>query len=322
MHKKLDKFINNSKKAKSKNMLFKYMKGRLLDQSLFNLRLKLISTHEKSIDERIVTYKVHQKLKREYQWYFEEKKVNTENIISKRDFNKTVWWCWLQGLSDAPTLSKVCLNSAKKYFSDYQFNIVTLNNIDKYISIPNSIMQKYKAGIIKSATFSDILRLMLLDEYGGVWLDSTVLCTNDKIKNIVENNPFFAFKNGLLENNQDIKLSSWFLSCSSGNLLIHDTKRLMIHYWENHDFTENYYLMHLLFTIVTEKYPQLWNDVPTYSNVPPHILVKELNSKFSQQLFEQLNSLSSVHKLNNHRSYDIGNTLYGFLVEIYGDGEK
>lgn len=320
MRKKLNKLIDNSKNAKEENMLAEYLKGRIINQSLFDLQLSLINVHDKAIDERIGTYKTHQWLKKEYRWYFNEK-WDDITLTSKSKFNKTVWWCWLQGLSNAPKLSKMCLKSAQEIFSDYKFNIVTLNNLDKYLEIPSNIMKKYKAGIIKPATFSDILRLMLLDKYGGVWIDSTVLCTNDRIKSVIEHNSCFAFKNGILENNDDIKISSWFLSCFPGDLLIHDTKRLMLNYWENHDFTENYYIMHLLFTLVTEKYPELWNSVPTYSNVPPHILVKELNASFSEQRFKQLDNFSSVHKLNNHQNYDTGNTLYSYLLKKYEEGK-
>lgn len=313
MYKKLDKLINNSKKAKNEGMLHEYLIGRIIDQNNFNFQLKLKNVHDTPIVERIDSYKVHQKLKKEYQWYFAEKKT----VETHKDFNKIVWWCWLQGLSEAPVLSKTCLNSARRMFSDYKFNIVTIDNLNNFIEIPEYIIKKYKAGIIKAATFSDIIRLMLLDKYGGLWLDATVLCTNDKIKRIVEETPCFVFKNGVLENNKDIKISSWFLSCCPGNLLVHDTKRLMLSYWKNHNFTESYYIMHLLFTLVTEKYPDLWENIPTYSNVPPHILVTELNSKFSERRFSELNNMSSVHKLNNHKKYLTHNTLYGFLLSKY-----
>lgn len=311
---KVNKLIQNSKKAKSQNMLSKYLIGRLISENCLKLKLKLKGIHDSAIFERIEVYKEHQNLKKEYQQYFKEKHFEEKSNCS---FSKVIWWCWLQGIDEAPLLSKMCLKSIKKFFPEYKINVVTLNNIDEYVEIPDYIIRKYNAGIIKAATFSDILRLMLLDSYGGIWIDSTVLCTNDKIKKIVESNPLFAFKNGILDHNNDIKISSWFLSCEPGNLLIHDTKELMLDYWKDHNYTENYYLMHLFFTLTTEKYPRLWRNVPTFDNVTPHILVTELNDKFSKKRFNQLRELCSVYKLNNHKNYKKDGTLYGFLLNKY-----
>ena len=66
MRKKLNKLIDNSKNAKEENMLAEYLKGRIINQSLFDLQLSLINVHDKAIDERIGTYKTHQWLKKEY----------------------------------------------------------------------------------------------------------------------------------------------------------------------------------------------------------------------------------------------------------------
>ena len=51
MRKKLNKLIDNSKNAKEENMLAEYLKGRIINQSLFDLQLSLINVHDKAIDE-------------------------------------------------------------------------------------------------------------------------------------------------------------------------------------------------------------------------------------------------------------------------------
>ena len=49
---------------------------------------------------------------------------------------------------------------------------------------------------------------------------------------------------------------------------------------------------------------------------------KELNNKFDSKRFEQLNEMSSFHKLNNHVTYEDNGTLYGYLKKQYLGSEK
>ena len=47
-----------------------------------------------------------------------------------------------------------------------------------YLDIPDFIWSKRKADIISRTFFSDIIRLALLYVYGGVWLDATILLSD------------------------------------------------------------------------------------------------------------------------------------------------
>jgi hypothetical protein len=86
---------------------------------------------------------------------------------------------WDQGWSTAPYIVKQCLKSWKKYNSrDYNIIELESSNIHKWISNKQVLetinrIKKYK-GITLS---SDLLRLNLLSNHGGFWIDSTILCT-------------------------------------------------------------------------------------------------------------------------------------------------
>lgn len=61
-----------------------------------------------------------------------------------KERTKIIWWCWLQGLDNAPKLCKACLNSIKKTFPDYTIKIITEKNILEYTNVPDYIIDKYK----------------------------------------------------------------------------------------------------------------------------------------------------------------------------------
>ncbi len=96
------------------------------------------------------------------------------------------WVCWWQGLDQAPELVKICVNSIRKNAGGHKVIILTEDNYKDYVDMPSWVEEKREKGIISRTHYSDILRLMLLAKYGGVWLDSTFFCTNDQIKKYFE----------------------------------------------------------------------------------------------------------------------------------------
>ena len=210
--------------------------------------------------------------------------------------SKVVWWCWLQGEELAPPLCKACLNSIRKNLPEYEIRIITSENMFKFVSFPQHIIDKFQKGIISFTHFSDILRTQLLIEHGGVWIDSTVFCTGYHTTFLSE--PFFAFQNWKFNMEEASVISSWFLSAEKGYPILKATQDLIFDYWKDHNKIINYYLFHLFFHLATTKYIDLWESVPRYSNIPPHILQFELFEPYSEKRFNNICKMSDFHKLS------------------------
>lgn len=100
-----------------------------------------------------------------------------------------IWWCWLQGIENAPSIVKAYFNSLMREFkgskvqegqglSDgYVIKVIDEKNWKEYVEHPDYIVKEWEKKQIPPALFSDLLRLELLIKYGGTWIDSTVLCT-------------------------------------------------------------------------------------------------------------------------------------------------
>lgn len=95
---------------------------------------------------------------------------------------KQIWICWFQGMENAPDLVKSCYKSVKREFPEYKITVLTAKSIQQYVTIPEEILYKWNKGIINNANFSDVLRVEILSKYGGIWLDATVYCTGNTIK--------------------------------------------------------------------------------------------------------------------------------------------
>ena len=91
-----------------------------------------------------------------------------------------IWVCWWQGRDSMPDIVKACYNSILMHAGNHPVILITGDNYHEYVTLPDCILQKWKAGNITLTHLSDILRMLLLKAHGGIWMDSTVLlpCKN------------------------------------------------------------------------------------------------------------------------------------------------
>ena len=111
----------------------------------------------------------------------DKKSISENNVcIPLKDecVNNTIWIFWWQGENATPLIVQRCINSIKRHSVGYNIVVITGNNIQDYITLPEKILSK--VGKTLSYThFSDLVRLALLSSYGGGWIDATLMLTKD-----------------------------------------------------------------------------------------------------------------------------------------------
>ena len=119
---------------------------------------------------------------------------------------KIIWIYWHQGLKNAPEVVKKCVLSWQEHNPSYEIRVLSDAEIKRYIDITLPVFQKSKKKSL--AAYSDVLRINLLHKYGGIWVDSTVMCLRPLREWLGdEMMDFFAFANP----GPDRMISSWFL---------------------------------------------------------------------------------------------------------------
>lgn len=169
-----------------------------------------------------------------------------------------------------------------------------LENFNRYASFPQYIVDKVNAKKISATHFSDLLRLELLINHGGIWIDSAVLSTDREDEYL--SYPLFVFQS-FMQNQSAHASSNWFIVSERGNPILRTTRDLLQRYWLDHDQLVNYFIFHALFKLATEKYPELWSAMPRFDNVSPHILQFEFFNRYDPKRFEQIKRMSHFHKL-------------------------
>lgn len=238
------------------------------------------------------------------------------NNWTKTKFPKIIWWCWLQGEDQAPRVTKTGLASLRRNLPDYDLRVLTWDNIKDYVDLPQVIYDKFAAGWIAGAHFSDILRLALLSKYGGFWVDSTVYCSDDRLVRNIEKKNMFMYQNLMTATSKTIKMSNWLIASKKDNPYLVEVSRMLIDYYSNSNFTEDYFVCHLLLTLFAEKYVDIWEDMDIYNNNNPHMLQYMMNKPYDEEMFNRIMVKSSFHKLNHHIELVDGDTFYHHLEEL------
>ena len=216
--------------------------------------------------------------------------------------SKKIWFCWLQGLENAPEVVKVCYNSLVhcEWFkvNGYEVIVIDENNWREYITLPDYIIRRREKKQIPPAHFSDLLRLELLIRYGGTWIDSTVLCTgiNNDNDNYLDAD-LFMFQYTQPGSSEWGGIGNWFISACTNNEVLIVLRDMLYAYWLEHDCVLNYYLFHLFFGMLREVFPEQIAAMP-YAYAPRSLaLVHHWGEPFDEAKWKRLTERVCFHKL-------------------------
>jgi len=236
-------------------------------------------------------------LRSEYMPVLLQKELEYSNDKLKRDEPRRVWFCWLQGLENAPELVRVCYDSLCKHITDREIVALTNENIAQYADLPEHVVKKHEKGIIPDAAFSDMVRLELLCKHGGTWIDATVLCTGgEDLKELLDAD-LFVFQQIRKGTTQFLGMSSWMVTSAANNSLLMVVRDMLYEYWRGKNCVLDYFLIHLFFNMMAERHPEVVVKMPRRNNRVPHCLQRRLAEPYDELWIRELKKHSAFHKL-------------------------
>lgn len=251
--------------------------------------------------------------------------VDHESLKRKNDKVNTselpIWVLWYQGIENAPDIVRKCSASIQKYSSSREVIFLDESNLYDYIELPQYIVKKKKQGTISLTHYSDIIRVCLLEKYGGTWIDATVLLTGGIPEDILQSS-FFAYPNIKGSETYDFHLfCSWFIHAQPQHPLISSIKKSLFEYWRNESDIIDYFLFHYIAYNIVYSNPLLlkeWLDeVPKIPQQLPKILMKKRNDKFNLKDFNCIITDSNIHKLSYKYRIVGKNSFLHYLLNIY-----
>jgi len=287
---------------KFRNSLFKIF----LELCIFdkNKRAKLKAQHAKKFLRKYIDY------------------VITVKNIPQKEYsgNNIIWQYWHQGKENAPELIQKCFESVKHQMPEYEQIILSFDTIKNYVDLPQRYYSLVEQGKMPIAHFSDILRTYLLADprWGGTWVDSTIYLTG-KIPDDIMNSKFCVLQKNPQTDNQENKMSCFFIHSRPDSVNINALKNFLDKYWAENDFVINYFFYEHASTMLSDLTPELkqeWDSMPYYDAEISGNLQKEMFKEFSEATWNKLISQTSIHKLSYKKFPEqiLKNSYYNYII--------
>lgn len=271
------------------------------------------------------------KFKEFIEYYFNTRllKFNLSPIQPELVNKKIIWQYWGQGVDKCPDIVTKCFKSVDEFKNDYQVIRLDDSNLFDYLNLPEFIYEKHKNKEFRPAFFSDLIRLALLDVYGGIWLDATILLT-DFIPGKIKNMDYFMYQRDHLASNKEMWIKydplyfDWdkkhkvnvlnsIIISKPKNIVIHTILDLLLNYWATQNQVPHYFFFQILYEeLITGKLIQFKCEI--IDDTLPHLLQTMLNDSFDQGNFKKIIEKSSIHKLRYKEDMS-SNTYYTYIMK-------
>lgn len=240
---------------------------------------------------------------------------------------RRIWVFWWTGEHDAPDIVKACIKSIRQNANGHEVILIDKDNIADYVSFPQYIEIKHNSGAISHAHYSDIVRLSLLAEYGGVWIDATVFISQPLPKYVFETD-FFSAKSVDVNAHyySHSRWTTYFLAGHSGFPLFRFVRNMLYEYWANANVAIDYLLFDYMIGLVyncSSKVRTVIDLLPDNNLIRGKLMSEiEKQTPYSEELFDELRTgetfLSKLSwRYGNPVAYVNGKlTNYGYLLSL------
>lgn len=223
---------------------------------------------------------------------------------------------WFQGEDKAPALVKACFRSMRRHLKQ-ELVVLDENTLFDWITLPEHIVRKWKEGKIPHTQFSDICRIELLFEHGGLWFDATDYVTAPVPQYIMDED-FFLFMAGNKIRGSYALIQSCFIRGRKGNPILGVWREANSIYWKEENSKINYFIHHLLLKLsvdVNETAGHHFAKMPKVDQDPTHALWGEhANDDYDEETFRALTAGAFFQK-TNYKDKRLKNLKHGSIAE-------
>jgi len=264
-------------------------------------------------------------IKREFSDIFERYRRIKYTNCGVQESILPIWICWLQGETEMPNVVKLCYRSVCANASVRPVRLITLENVDKYIRIPDLV--RYNLCKRVSYThYADYIRILLLREYGGLWIDASILVTGN-----ITIDTGFAFYS-IKQRNDNIRYVSQYrwlvglMGCSleCGKYMFACLDDIFTAYLKKYPLFIDYFLLDYFIAAMYDELPDvkmLIDELP-YNSCTFYDLIALVDEKYNDKEWAKIKSGSIFHRLTWKKSFRTRtvngeDSFYGTIARCY-----
>lgn len=225
--------------------------------------------------------------------------------IKTAESNQYLWLFWWQGLQDAPELVKKCISSIQASSPlNKQVIILDKYNYMQWLKVNPLIIRKVESGLITLTHFSDILRMGLLSQYGGLWVDATIYAGRPIPVSIWEKE-FYSNHTPVI-GDHFVSKGEWsgFLIGGCNLKLFKFCYAIFEQYWINHNYLIDYFFLDYCIKLATIYFKDI-NDIihESDNNDKIYQLQSIMNLPYEDSIYRKTLKDNLFHKLNRKETF-------------------
>jgi tetratricopeptide (TPR) repeat protein len=245
--------------------------------------------------------------------HLEQIRVQAEQRLARpvrSTFDRPIFVYWAQGFASAPPVVKACLAALKANNPGLRVHELSLENLGGYVDVPEDLAAALADNHFH---FSDLLRMLLLEKFGGIWLDATCFVSEPlrpHIDRALARSSVFAF------NYTGPYLVNWFLASRQDSYVMHLWRAASFLWWEKRGEIVDPLLHHHVFEMLhrlDDRFRAEWDAGLRLNATPPHALQSVMLRPYEPEMLQTIIESAFVHKL----SHQIGEmTSESYLARI------
>lgn len=257
--------------------------------------------------------------------------LNSEVRSQKESkYKDCIWTAWLQGEENAPESIRMTLASIRQNANGHQVIVLTNRCIDQFVEVPKKIKEKYKLGIIGNAHYADVVRMMVLAKYGGLWLDATTLL-HEQVNEESFSNDFYSVAQPDSKPSRDVANHRWIVGIIGGmpeSVYLARISSMLNAFWCEHIICIDYLVFDYLLAMLYHNDKSFSATVEALARMEysSTALRRILNTPYDENTVSQLMIERQIYTITYKQYYfkstpDGRETVYGHLYKSYL-GEK
>lgn len=206
-----------------------------------------------------------------------------------------IYVMWWQGLKEAPKLVQNNIKRMQDIFGKENVYIINKKNWKNYCSISDNIINKFESGKISITALSDIIRFNLLENTGGLWIDSTVILNGNCKELISRYNDYNFFSISNQDNDYHYisksRWTAWMIGGKPSYSLFKFTTTFYELYFKKHDFLIDYYTIDDIIAYFYNANSYFKEDVDAISGAwQPYLWSTNMSNENNKKMIEKFKS--------------------------------
>lgn len=242
-----------------------------------------------------------------------------------------IYVMWWTGRETMPPIVNICFKNLCRNAKKHPVILITQENIfslfPQLTALIKETLEMYENGKICIQHFSDIIRSLILNKIGGIWIDATVYVAQDWDKNIIgkmfysgRRTAAYASSGKSITNGQ---WTSYFIASVKGNPLLRFFHEGLFECYKRKGKIEEYYTMDYLFAIGMKESSVIRQIITSVPMIDANLFGLEslMHEPYEKEEYDAFIATAPFFKLNHRIDYarfDSGGnqTVFDFMSHL------